>query len=148
MVKPPTTLTRRNIFRASAGLAVAAAATPLLTPAAAQADGARQAGEAGSAAGAQETDQRGSRACSPPEAAGPGGRTAAERVLSDLQPRLPLAAGPTIDPFRRPATLDALADIRQNCHITCRAAVLGRLMAASACRAPQSCAKTGLNDPN
>jgi glyoxylase-like metal-dependent hydrolase (beta-lactamase superfamily II) len=44
MIKPPTTLTRRSVFRAGAGLAVAAAATPLLTPASAQADGANQAG--------------------------------------------------------------------------------------------------------
>src|SRR5690348_8151813 len=43
MITSPTILTRRNIFRAGAGLAVAAMATPLLTPASAQAD-ARQAG--------------------------------------------------------------------------------------------------------
>ncbi len=34
MTKSPTILTRRSIFRAGAGLAVAATATPLLTPAA------------------------------------------------------------------------------------------------------------------
>jgi glyoxylase-like metal-dependent hydrolase (beta-lactamase superfamily II) len=44
MIKPPTTLTRRSVFRAGAGLAVAATATPLLTPASAQADNAGQAG--------------------------------------------------------------------------------------------------------
>jgi glyoxylase-like metal-dependent hydrolase (beta-lactamase superfamily II) len=43
MIKSPTILTRRSIFSAGAGLAVAAMATPLLTPASAQAD-ARQAG--------------------------------------------------------------------------------------------------------
>src|ERR1700726_814145 len=42
MTKSPTILTRRSIFRAGAGLAVAATAAPLLTPASAQAD-ARQA---------------------------------------------------------------------------------------------------------
>ena len=42
MTKSPTILTRRSIFRAGAGLAVAATATPLLTPASARAD-ARQA---------------------------------------------------------------------------------------------------------
>src|SRR6202045_1793639 len=44
MIKPPTTLTRRSVFRAGAGLAVAATATRLLTPASAQAEGARPAG--------------------------------------------------------------------------------------------------------
>jgi metal-dependent hydrolase (beta-lactamase superfamily II) len=43
MTKSPTILTRRNIFRAGAGLAVAAMATPLLTPASAKAENARQA---------------------------------------------------------------------------------------------------------
>ncbi len=42
MTKSPTILTRRSIFRAGAGLAVAATATPFLTPASARAD-ARQA---------------------------------------------------------------------------------------------------------
>src|ERR1700720_3871835 len=32
MIKSPTTLTRRSVFRAGAGLAVAGAATPFLTP--------------------------------------------------------------------------------------------------------------------
>jgi glyoxylase-like metal-dependent hydrolase (beta-lactamase superfamily II) len=40
MIKPPTTLTRRSVFRASAGLAVAATATRLLTPASARAEAA------------------------------------------------------------------------------------------------------------
>jgi glyoxylase-like metal-dependent hydrolase (beta-lactamase superfamily II) len=44
MIKSPTILTRRDIFRAAAGLAVAATATPLLTPASAPAEGASQAG--------------------------------------------------------------------------------------------------------
>jgi glyoxylase-like metal-dependent hydrolase (beta-lactamase superfamily II) len=44
MIKPPTILTRRSVFRAGAGLAVAAMGTPLLTPASAQAEGASQAG--------------------------------------------------------------------------------------------------------
>jgi glyoxylase-like metal-dependent hydrolase (beta-lactamase superfamily II) len=44
MMKPPTTLTRRSVFRAGAALAAAAAATPALTPAAAQSQDARQAG--------------------------------------------------------------------------------------------------------
>jgi glyoxylase-like metal-dependent hydrolase (beta-lactamase superfamily II) len=44
MIKSPTILTRRSLFRAGAGLAVAATATPLLNPAAAQTDDARQAG--------------------------------------------------------------------------------------------------------
>src|ERR1700730_11899768 len=44
MIKSPTILTRRSVFRAGAGLAVAAAATRLLTPASAQAEDARQAG--------------------------------------------------------------------------------------------------------
>jgi glyoxylase-like metal-dependent hydrolase (beta-lactamase superfamily II) len=38
MIKPPTMLTRRGIFHAGAGLAVAATAMPLLTPALARAD--------------------------------------------------------------------------------------------------------------
>jgi glyoxylase-like metal-dependent hydrolase (beta-lactamase superfamily II) len=45
MIKSPTTLTRRNIFRAGAGLAVAATAMPFPTFAPAQAEDARQ-GEA------------------------------------------------------------------------------------------------------
>src|ERR1700676_3995378 len=44
MIKSPTILTRRSIFQAGAGLAVAATATPFLTPASAQAEDARQAG--------------------------------------------------------------------------------------------------------
>ena len=44
MIKSPTILTRRSVFRSGAGLAVAATATPLLTPASAQAEDARQAG--------------------------------------------------------------------------------------------------------
>ena len=44
MTKSPTILTRRSLFRAGAGLAVAATATPLLTPASAWAEDARQAG--------------------------------------------------------------------------------------------------------
>src|SRR6266702_4390149 len=44
MTKSPTILTRRTIFRAGAGLAVAATATPLLTRASARAEDARQAG--------------------------------------------------------------------------------------------------------
>src|ERR1700687_6205800 len=44
MIKPPTTLTRRSVFRAGAGLAVAAMGTSLLTPAAARAEGVGQAG--------------------------------------------------------------------------------------------------------
>src|SRR5882724_1152853 len=44
MTKVPTTLTRRRIFRAGAALAVAAAATPLLTRASAWAEDAGQAG--------------------------------------------------------------------------------------------------------
>ncbi|MFZ1088374.1 MAG: MBL fold metallo-hydrolase, partial [Xanthobacteraceae bacterium] len=44
MIKSPTILTRRNLFRAGAGLAVAATATPLLTPASARAEDAQQAG--------------------------------------------------------------------------------------------------------
>ena len=44
MKKSPTILTRRSIFRAGAGLAVAATATPLLTRASAWAEDARQAG--------------------------------------------------------------------------------------------------------
>src|SRR5260370_19672495 len=43
-MKAPTILTRRSVFRAGAGLAVAATATPLLTPAVAQSEDARQAG--------------------------------------------------------------------------------------------------------
>src|ERR1700726_129219 len=44
MAESPTILTRRSMFRAGAGLAVAATATPLLGPASARAEGARQAG--------------------------------------------------------------------------------------------------------
>jgi hypothetical protein len=44
MIRSPTTTTRRSLFRAGAGLAVAATATRLLTPASAQTEGARQAG--------------------------------------------------------------------------------------------------------
>jgi hypothetical protein len=44
MIKFPTIRTRRSIFRAGAGLAVAATATRLLTPISVQAEGARQAG--------------------------------------------------------------------------------------------------------
>src|ERR1700704_1575694 len=44
MIKPPTTLTRRSVFRAGVGLAVAATATRLITPASAQSEDARQAG--------------------------------------------------------------------------------------------------------
>jgi len=44
MTKSPTILTRRSIFRAGAGLAVAATATPFLTAASARAEDARQAG--------------------------------------------------------------------------------------------------------
>src|SRR6202048_2424397 len=44
MIKPPTPLPRRSVFRAGVGLAVAATATRLLTPASAQSEGARQAG--------------------------------------------------------------------------------------------------------
>ena len=44
MIKSPTTLTRRSLFRAGAGLAVAATATRVLTPGSAQAEGTRQAG--------------------------------------------------------------------------------------------------------
>jgi glyoxylase-like metal-dependent hydrolase (beta-lactamase superfamily II) len=43
MIKSPTILTRRSVFRTGAGLAVAATATPLLIPASAQAEDARQA---------------------------------------------------------------------------------------------------------
>jgi glyoxylase-like metal-dependent hydrolase (beta-lactamase superfamily II) len=39
MIKPPTTLTRRSVFRAGVSLAVAATATPVPTPAAAQSQG-------------------------------------------------------------------------------------------------------------
>jgi glyoxylase-like metal-dependent hydrolase (beta-lactamase superfamily II) len=46
MTKSPTILTRRSVFRAGAGLAVAATATSFLTPASTQAEGARQAGAA------------------------------------------------------------------------------------------------------
>jgi len=38
MIKSPTTLTRRNVFRAGARLAVAGAATPFLTPSPARAE--------------------------------------------------------------------------------------------------------------
>jgi glyoxylase-like metal-dependent hydrolase (beta-lactamase superfamily II) len=44
MIKPPMTLSRRIVFRAGVSLAVAATATPALTPASAQSEGARQAG--------------------------------------------------------------------------------------------------------
>src|ERR1700682_6635043 len=44
MIKPPTILTRRSAFRAGAGLAISAAATPMLTPASARAESASQAG--------------------------------------------------------------------------------------------------------
>src|ERR1700676_2596215 len=44
MMKPRMTLTRRSVFRAGAGLAIAATATPVFTPASAQAEGVRQAG--------------------------------------------------------------------------------------------------------
>src|ERR1700731_4266674 len=44
MIKPSTMLTRRSVFRAGAGLAVAATATPVLIPISARAEGARQAG--------------------------------------------------------------------------------------------------------
>jgi hypothetical protein len=44
MIKAPTILTRRSVFRAGAGLAVAATATRMLTPAPARAEDARQAG--------------------------------------------------------------------------------------------------------
>jgi hypothetical protein len=44
MIKPPDDPSARRIFRDGAGPAVAAKATPLLTPASAQAEGDRQAG--------------------------------------------------------------------------------------------------------
>src|ERR1700726_860891 len=44
MIEPPTTLTRRSVFRAGAGLAVAAVGTSLLTPVSARAEGVGQAG--------------------------------------------------------------------------------------------------------
>jgi glyoxylase-like metal-dependent hydrolase (beta-lactamase superfamily II) len=44
MIKSTTILTRRSVFRAGAGLAVAATATPLLNPASAQSEDAHQAG--------------------------------------------------------------------------------------------------------
>jgi glyoxylase-like metal-dependent hydrolase (beta-lactamase superfamily II) len=44
MIKPPTILTRRRVFRAGIGLAAAATATPMLAPASAGAEGASQAG--------------------------------------------------------------------------------------------------------
>src|SRR5258708_7684702 len=44
MMKPPTILSRRSVFRAGVGLAVAATAAPSLTPASARAEGAGQAG--------------------------------------------------------------------------------------------------------
>src|SRR5258706_8572270 len=47
MTEFPTILTRRSLFRAGAGLAVAATATRLLTPTSARADDARQAGAEG-----------------------------------------------------------------------------------------------------
>jgi len=43
MIESPTILNRRSIFRAGAGLAIAAATSPLLTPASARAEDARQA---------------------------------------------------------------------------------------------------------
>jgi hypothetical protein len=43
MMKPPTILTRRSVFRAGTGLAIAAMGTPLLTPASAQAEGVKPA---------------------------------------------------------------------------------------------------------
>src|SRR5260370_7333888 len=43
-MKAPTILPRGSVFRAGAGRAVAATATPLLTPASAQSENARQAG--------------------------------------------------------------------------------------------------------
>jgi glyoxylase-like metal-dependent hydrolase (beta-lactamase superfamily II) len=46
VTKSPTILTRRSVFRAGAGLAVAATATSFLTPASTQAEDARQAGAA------------------------------------------------------------------------------------------------------
>jgi glyoxylase-like metal-dependent hydrolase (beta-lactamase superfamily II) len=44
MIESPTILTRRSIFRAGAGLAVAATVPPLLNPASAQSEDAREAG--------------------------------------------------------------------------------------------------------
>ena len=44
MTESPTILTRRGMFRAGAGLAIAATATPFLTPASALAEGVREAG--------------------------------------------------------------------------------------------------------
>ena len=44
MIEFPNTLTRRSVFRAGAGLAVAVMGTSLLTPAAAYAEDVRQAG--------------------------------------------------------------------------------------------------------
>jgi glyoxylase-like metal-dependent hydrolase (beta-lactamase superfamily II) len=44
MIKSPMIVTRRSMFRAGAGLAVAATAVPFLTPASARAEDARQAG--------------------------------------------------------------------------------------------------------
>src|ERR1700726_5163861 len=44
MIEPPTTLTRRSVFRAGAGLAVAAVGTSVLTPVSARAEGVGQAG--------------------------------------------------------------------------------------------------------
>jgi hypothetical protein len=44
MTRSPTILTRRSVFHVGAGLAVAAMATPLVTPASAHAEDARQAG--------------------------------------------------------------------------------------------------------
>src|SRR3981189_2063930 len=44
MIKPPTILTRRSVFRAGVGLAVAPRATPVPPPASARGEGARQAG--------------------------------------------------------------------------------------------------------
>src|SRR5258708_6453925 len=44
MIKPSTILTRRGVFRAGVGLAIAATAAPVLTPASAQREGASQSG--------------------------------------------------------------------------------------------------------
>src|ERR1700757_897121 len=44
MIKSPTILTRRSVFRVGAGVAVAATASPVLTPASSEAEDARQGG--------------------------------------------------------------------------------------------------------
>jgi hypothetical protein len=44
MIKSPTILTRRGVFRVGAGLAVAATATPLLIPTSTEAEDAHQTG--------------------------------------------------------------------------------------------------------